>query len=94
MMPTRNARDVAPRVGLLDVEPAVLAEGQVVLRDLVALHQVGVGVVLAVELGERRDGAIEGEARQKGLIDGLGVDHGQGAGHTQADRAYVELGGA
>ena len=35
----------------LDLEPAVLADGQVVLGDLVALHEIGVVVVLAVELG-------------------------------------------
>ena len=47
----------------LDLEPAVRGQRQVVLRDLVALQQVRVGVVLAVELGVLRDLAVEGERR-------------------------------
>ena len=76
----------------LDVKVAVNAERQVVLGDLVPLHQVGVGVVLAVELGELGDLAVEGQAGADGVVHGLAVDDGQDAGHAQADGADVGVG--
>ena len=48
-----------PRLGRLrvgrDLEPAVGAEGQIVLADLITLRQVGIVILLAVPLGERRE---------------------------------------
>ena len=52
------------------VDPPALAEGQVVLRDLVVLRQVRVVVVLAVELGERGDLAPAGETHPDRVLDG------------------------
>ncbi len=49
-----------------DLQPAVLAERQVVLADLVVLRQVGIVVVLAVPLGESGDPAIEGQSPLEG----------------------------
>ena len=70
-----------------DLQPAVVAEGQVVLADLVVLGQVGVVVVLAVPLGERRDRAVEGQGRLEGQVEGAPVHDRQHAGHADADRA-------
>jgi hypothetical protein len=42
-----------------DLEPAAGAERQVILADLIVLGQVGIIVVLAVPLGERRDLGME-----------------------------------
>ena len=53
------------------IEPAVDAHGHVVLRYLVALHEVGIGVVLAVELGVIRDRAVERQGGHDGEFDGL-----------------------
>ena len=76
----------------LDVQPAMLREGQVVLRNLVALHQVGVVVVLAVELGVFRYVAIQREGRPHGEFDRLLVDDRQRAGQTEAHRADQGVG--
>src|SRR5207247_6660485 len=84
---------VAALVRHIDVKMASHTQRQVVLRDLVALHQVGVVVVLAVELGEGGYGAVEGQAGAHGLPHRFGVDHGQGARHAQAYRADVRVGG-
>lgn len=48
----------AGAVGQLDDHAATLAQWHVVLRDLVALGQVWVEVLLAVELGAWRNGAV------------------------------------
>ena len=77
----------------LDLQPAVHADRQVVLRDLVALHQVGVVVVLAVELGLGGDRAVERQPGHDRQLDGLAVDDRQHAGHAQADRVDVGVGG-
>jgi hypothetical protein len=93
--PSSDARDpdaLADAVHL-DLQPAVAGERQVVLRYLVALHQVGVGVVLAVELGVLRDLAVEGQRGHDGVLDGLLVDGGQDTGHAQADGTDVGVGG-
>ena len=55
------------------------AERDVVLGDLVALGQVGIEVVLAVEDRARRDLAAERHAHHQPVVDGLGVDHRQRA---------------
>jgi hypothetical protein len=59
---------------------------------LIALHEVGIVVVFAVELGEGGDCAVEGQAGEEGLAHGFGVDDGEGAGHTEADGADVGVG--
>src|ERR1035441_4128591 len=71
------------------VDPAVLCDGLVELRYLVALGQVGVEVVFAREDGALAHLAVEGERSQRGKLDGLGVEHRQCAGKAEADRADV-----
>ena len=44
------------------VHVAVGTEGNVVLGDLVALGQVGIEIVLAVEFGEPGDSAVQGKS--------------------------------
>ena len=70
----------------LDLERAADAERLVVLRDLVTLRQVGVGVVLAIELGELRDLTAERQPGEDRVRDRLLVDHGQRAGQPERDR--------
>jgi hypothetical protein len=86
-----GADGVAASVGLFGVEMTFNAEWEVVLRDLIALHEVGVWVVLAVELGEGGDRAVESEAGKEGLADGFGVDDRECAGHSETDRADVGI---
>ena len=87
-----------PAAFQLDI--AVLAQGLVVLADLVGLGQVGVDVVFPVHLGDVVDGAVGGQPRHNGVVHHLPVQLGQGAGQADTDGAAVgvglsaELGGA
>ncbi len=52
------------RFGLgVDFEPAVVADGKVVLADLIALGKIGIIILFAVPLGERGDVAVQGDGR-------------------------------
>ena len=74
-----------------DVEVAVYAEGLFVLRDLVALRQVGIEIIFAGENAHAVYLAVRGEARLNGEIDDPLVEHGQRAGQAHADRARVAV---
>ena len=67
-----------------DIQVAVNGDGQIVLGNLVALHQVGVRVVLPVELGEPGNAAVEGKAGHNGVLDGALVDDRQRSRQPQA----------
>ncbi len=74
------------------VNPAVLGQGLVELRNLVALGQVGIEVVLARKDGALAHLAVDGQRGQRGELDGLGVEHRQSARQPQAHRADVGVG--
>ena len=80
--PTRNpsGRSSQPQV-----------ERLVVLTDLVVLGLVGVEVVLAGE-GAGPDVRVQRRPDPHGQLDRLGVEHRQGAGQPEADRADVGVG--
>ncbi len=59
------------------------------LRDLVALRQVGVEIVLAVEDRAVVDHGLEAEAGANRLLDAFLVDDGQHAGHGRVDQRNV-----
>ena len=81
------------QVGIaLDLQMTVQGQWQVVLGDLVSLHQVRVRVVLPVKLGELRYMALESQAGHYGVFHRAPVDDGQGAGQTQAHRAGAGVG--
>ena len=83
----------APRLAIdLELEVALAAERQVILRDLVTLGQVRIEVVLTVELGEFRDLAAERQPGPDGLLHGAPVDHRQRPWERQADGAGVGVG--
>ena len=68
-----------------------LRQRDVVLADLVALRQVGVEVVLAVEDRARRDLALERRGDHQRVADRLLVGHRQRPGMAEADRAGVDV---
>ncbi len=72
---------------------AAAAERLVVLGDLVALGQVGIEVVLAVEDRARRELGAEREADHQPEVHGARVGDGQAAGQPQADGAGARVGG-
>src|SRR5579862_3984823 len=62
---------------------------QIVLRDLVALGQVRVEVVLAIEFREIGDIALQRKRRPYGEVHGLLIDRRQNTGKTEAYRTRV-----
>ena len=68
------------------------AQRDVVLGDLVALGEVGIEVVLAVEDRARRDLAAQRHPHHDPVDHGLGVGHRQRAGQAEADRAGARVG--
>ena len=79
-----------PLVG--HVDPAVLGQRLVELRNLVALGQVGIEIILAGEDGALAHLAVDGQRSQRGKLDGLRVQHRQSAGQAQAHRADIGVG--
>ena len=76
--------DTVRRIGR-QVDVSVVADGLIVLGNLVALHQVGVHVLLAVELGYVGDLAVESESDPDGIFDGALVDYRQRARQCHRD---------
>src|SRR4051794_8194795 len=72
-------------------ELPVAAKRNVVLRDLVALREVRIEVVLAVEDRAWRDLAAECQRDHQTEVHRLGVRDRQRAGVSQADRAGVDV---
>lgn len=77
-----------------DGEDAVITDGVgvAVLADLESFRQVGVEVVFAVEHGVRGDGASQSERGFDDQHDRFFVRDGEGAGHSEADRAGPGVG--
>ena len=62
------------------------------LRDLVALRQVGIKIVLAVEQRALVDLRLQAEAGAHGLGDAFLVDHRQHARHRRIDQRDMAVG--
>ena len=87
-------RRVLLHVHAVDAHVAEVARGpqrNVVLADLVALRQVRIEVVLAVEDRARRDLAVERHRDHQREVHRLGVRHRQRARMAEADRAGVRV---
>ena len=72
--------------------PPPSASGRSVLRDLIALRQVGIEVVLAREDRGGLDAAAECQRGGDGVVDGLAVEDRQRAGLTRAHGAHLRIG--
>src|SRR5215204_2438878 len=68
-----------------ELEPPIDCQREIELRNLVSLRQVRVEVVLAVELAERRNRAVERNPRQDRRLDSRFIKCWQCAGETAAD---------
>ena len=88
-----DADALCSSVGRGNLDESMLGDGLVELRDLVALGQVGIEVIFAGEDGALTHLAVDGQRGQRGKLDGLLVEHRQGAGQAQANRADVGIGG-
>ena len=82
-----------PRSGVgVDLHHALADDRPLVLRDLIALRQVGIEVVLAVEHGDEIDLGVEPQARAHGLRHASLVDHRQHARHGRIDERDMGIG--
>ena len=88
---TRDADAARPAVRL-ELDCPGRRKRAVVLRDLVALGEVRIEVVLAREDGDVVDGAAKGVRGAYRQFDGAAVQDGQGARHAEAHRADVGVG--
>ena len=62
------------------------------LGNLIPLWQIGVEVVLSQEAASFLDGAANRQGNAYGVLYRLPVEHGEGAGQTQADRTGARIG--
>ena len=86
--------DESGAVLALDLDTAAQGDGfarPVVLRDLVALGQVRIEVVLAREGAGLRHVAVHGQRHADGVFDGAAVQDGQDAGHAEADGTHAAV---
>ena len=67
------------------------ANGRFVLRNLVALRQVGIKIMLARQHGTRRDPALRSQAHAQGIFDHAPIQRGQRAGMPQANRIHMRI---
>ena len=79
-------------VGQVDLDHALAHDRVLVLRNLVALRQVLIKVVLAVEYRAQVDLRVEPEARAHRLLDAALVDHWQHARHGGIDQRHLGVG--
>ena len=73
----------------LDLEEALTDDGVLELADLIALRQVGIEVVLAVEPRPRIDLGVQAQARLHRLLDAVSVDHRQHARKGRVHQAHL-----
>src|SRR4029079_14891987 len=75
-----------------DFHPTMLANGGLVLRDLIALRQIGIEVVFTGKPVLSTDRTVQGKTGANGHLDRGFVDHRQAAGKSQAYRARLAVG--
>ena len=79
----------------LDFDAAVQGDGfarPVVLRDLVALGQVRIEVILTGKGAGFGNVTLNGQRHANGVFDGAAVQYGKDAGHAQADGTHAGIG--
>ena len=76
----------------VDLDLALADDRAACTGDLIALRQIGIEVVLAVEDALQVDLRLEAEAGAHRLRDAFRVDHRQHAGHRRVDQRDVAVG--
>ena len=77
---------------VIDLDPAVGGEREFVLRDLVALGQIGIEIIFAGEARMFVNGAVQGERGAHGHFHGALVQNRQRAGQAEADGTDIGIG--
>src|SRR5262245_23586507 len=89
MQPLDANRDLAVRH--VDRDYALADDRRLVLADLIALRQIGIEIVLAVEHRPQIDLGLEAEAGADRLAHAFLVDHRQHARHRGIDQRNVRI---
>jgi hypothetical protein len=84
--------DLPRAAGGWNFDAAELGKRFIVLRDLVALGQVGVEIILAREDRALVDAAVQCHGREHGKLHRLSVQNRQSAEQAEADRANIGIG--
>ena len=75
-----------------DVEAAAERQGALVLRNLIALREIRIEVVLSGEYGFRLHVAAERDGCFDRVVHRASVEHGKRTGQAQAHRAHLRVG--
>jgi hypothetical protein len=78
----------------IDDDDAFADHRLLVLADLIALRQVGIEIVLAVEHRAQIDLGVQPQAGAHRLADAFLIDHRQHARHRRVDQRDMAVGGA
>ena len=84
-----DADDHALAAQEIDDDLALAHDRALILADLIALRQIGIEIVLAVEHRAQIDLRLQPEPGADRLRDALLVDHGKHAGHGGIDQAHM-----
>src|SRR5258706_11925391 len=76
----------------VDQDLALAHNGVLVLADLIALGQVGIEIILAVEQRAQVDLGLEPQPGAHRLLDAFFIDHGQHAGETGVNEGDMAVG--
>jgi hypothetical protein len=72
-----------------DFQIPICADRIFVLRNLVALREIRIEVVLAGKNGTGSDGTMGGKTHSYDIIDKVEIEYREDAGHSEANRADV-----
>ena len=79
-------------IGHIEHDLALPDDRRLVLTDLIALRQVGIEIVLAVERRPQIDLRLQPETGADRLLDAYLIDHRQHAGHRGIHKRHVRIG--
>ena len=75
----------------IDLDFALADDRLLVLADLIALGQVGVKIVLAIENASEVNFGVQPEPGAYRLCNALGIDHRQHAWHRRVDQRHMTV---
>ena len=74
------------------LDDALADDRAFVLRDLIALRQIRIEIILAIENGTQIDLRLKTQPRSDRLRDAFGVDHRQHPRHRGVDQRHIGVG--
>src|SRR5579864_3635309 len=75
----------------VDSEMAITAKRDIVLRDLISLHEIRIVITLAVKFGKSRDRAIQSKTGHNSIGNGFSINNRQNSRHAHTHWAHVGI---